>query len=405
MAPPTLLSLPPEIREQIYRECVQIESIQDEESFSIYKPDLAILSVNQLTHREAKKIFQEENVFVKIETPWPEASEHVLIEDHIPLAMKCSRASSFDKVHLRVSIECQDMPAPGLLYSMVILCKDLAMLTRSWNFSDLDHRRLNAHIKLHLFLQDPHVPNREISKSLQERLLLPFGMIKGLKGYDLEGMILPSVKETLEARAQTPNLTPEECIGLASYLKDTGNELIKANKCAAAIQFYFDAFKAIHIIVDGRIRTVYANGFFEHYLTSGEFVNQPADYVRMVLRIKLVANILLAYLKLSEWAEAYFWGRRTIMLYQDSITDENLLGDPTETDWLRTPTVISSPEMGKIYFRTSQAAKMLRKVDEVNSLVKAAAMCLPRDEAVKKELCASKSHSRATGTHAEAGNV
>ena len=404
----SILNLPPEIREQIYRECVRIPKIHDDNGFAHYEPDLAILKVNRLIHQEAEKIFQEENIFLKITTPWREATDYIFSQGRVPILVSGDRAIAFEKVHLRISIESPDLPFAGSGHSMITLLADLPAFTQLWHFSDLHHRGFNMYFKLCLHLQDPYIPDRKIPKALQQRLLMPFGEIKGLKESELTGMVLPSVRQALEKEAKIPNLTPEECLDKASDLKDAGNEFVKAKRYKEALKSYFDAFKAMHILVNGRQRTILADGYFTQDLQSGKFANQQASCVRILLRVKLVANIVLTYLNLKEWEEAHFWGKRTIILFQSSIADEQYARYPSETDWIGAPILPNfgtAPEMGKIYYRTAQAARALRKTNEVEKLLRAAAVYLPGDEQIEKRLSEIEAQSRGKKVYEELENL
>ena len=384
-----ILDLPPEIREHIYEECLRLTKVPDDDGLAHYEKDMSILRVNKLMHREAKRIFEEQNVFLKISTPWPEATNYIFREGKVPLLTTGRKAVDFSSVHLHIRIDTPMFAMLGDRHSMIILLEDLPSFTQLWKFADLHNRGLNCHLELHLSLQDPYIPGRKIPKALQQKLLMPFGVIKGLEKLEVDGMVLPSVKEALHKETRLPQPTPEECLDKASDLKDEGNELINQKKYKEALQKYFDAFKAMHILVNGRLRTVHADGYFAQELKSGKFFDQRGDYVRMLLRVKLVANIVLTYIKLEDYEEAHFWGKRTILLFQQSITDQHYAGYPSVEDWIGTPIVLNfgaAPEMGKIYYRTAQAARGLRKEKEVPRLLRAAAGYLPTDEAVKKEL-------------------
>ena len=384
-----ILDLPPEIREHVYEECLRLTKVSDDDGLAHYEMDLSILRVNKLMNREAKRIFEEQNVFLKISTPWPEATNYIFNEGKVPLLATGQKAVDFSNVHLHIRIDTPMFAMQGARHSMIILLEDLPSFAQLWKFADLHNRGLNRHFELYLTLQDPYVPGRKIPKALQQKLLMPFGIIKGLEKLEVDGMVLPSVKEALEKEARLPQPTPEECLDKASDLKDKGNELINQKKYKEALQTYFDAFKAMHILVNGRLRTVHADGYFAQELKSGKFVDQRGDYVRMLLRVKLVANIVLAYLKMEDYEEAHFWGKRTILLFRQSTTDQHHTGYPSEEDWIGAPMFLNfgaAPEMGKIYYRTALAARGLRKEKEVPRLLRAAAAYLPNDKAVKQEL-------------------
>jgi len=77
----SLFSLPLELREQIYslyfKPADRLHHSQklNEEGFygGVYRFEFQLLRVNKQIHDEAKAVWQRENVFVKIATPWPSA--------------------------------------------------------------------------------------------------------------------------------------------------------------------------------------------------------------------------------------------------------------------------------------------------------------------------------------------
>lgn len=202
--------------------------------------------------------------------------------------------------------------------------------------------------------------------------------------------MLPSVEEALFKEQAVPDPSPEECLEHATALKEKGNKSLQAGDYATALQSYADAFAAIHITVSGRKRHVHADGYYTGELASGLYKGQRSDYVRLVLRVKLVANIIQAYLKMKEWEEARFWGRRSITLLRSSLTGDpdNDLRDHTKWGWVSEAAIMGFPaqaEMGKIMYRTALASRELGYDKEVENLIRAAAICLPHDGLVQKE--------------------
>ena len=360
---PSFLDLPVEIREQIYSEILSSATsilppiAQDEPARYEFKLD--ILRTNRRIHHEAKKIFQH-NIFVKITAPWPESIDHIRSEGKVPTVTTGDKAETFRGFHLWVFI---DTPADPLQNaktpcSMLICVEDLEAFIKMWHFSNLNHMGLNAHLRLKLTIQDPHVPDRKIPKALQTRLLLPFGSIKDLHTFSIHGsMLLPSVEQAVNETRAIPDPTVEECIQSALNLKEAGNDSIKAGSHQLALQQYISAFAAIHIQVTGRQRIVHAEGYYIRNLRYGPFQGQRGNYVRMILRVQLVANIVLAYLKMREWSEALFWGKRSILLFKLSVTGDGIgeLGDVDVERWLgQTAPVglLAQHAMGSIFYRT-----------------------------------------------------
>ena len=309
----------------------------------------------------------------------------------MPIVTAGDRADGFTAFHLWVWIDAPAAPWGEEMYNLVICLEDLEGFTRTWRYSNLNHPGLNTHLRLRLTLQDPHVPGRKMSKDAQNRLLLPFGVVKDLQSFDVHGLkVLPSVKESLTKTQSIPEPTPEECLDQATLIKDEGNKLLLSGEYRQALQKYIDAFAAIHILVSGRGRTIYADGHYIRELESGLYKHQRGDYVRMVLRIKLVANVVQTYLKLKEYTEAHFWGKRSIILFRQGMTGINSsdIEEDFATKWLAETAGMHIPakaEMGKIFYRTALASRAMGKNADVKNLIQAAAMYLPHDEQVQRE--------------------
>ncbi|KAI4140044.1 MAG: hypothetical protein L6R39_005982 [Caloplaca ligustica] len=388
------LALPAEIREHIYHAILSTDNARrppnnDDEPAS-YRYDLAVLRVNKQIHHEAKKAFQD-NIFIKISTPWSESIDHISSEGRVPIITTGLKAESFESYHLWIAIDTPGVSFSGCAYSMLICLEDLPAFTRMWRFSNLNHQGLNSHLRLTLTIKDPHVPDRKIPKGLQSRLLLPFGLVKDLHSLSVEGArVLPSIEEALKKEQAIPDPPPEECLETATALKDAGNKALQAGDYAAALKHYTDAFAAIHITVSGRKRYIHADGYYGRECTSGAYKGHRSDYVRLMIRVKLVANVIQTYLKMKDWEEARFWGKRSILLLRASLTgdDDNDIEDEKNWRWVQQSNTMGFParaEMGKILYRTALASRELRRHDEVDNLIRAAAVYLPHDEVVQTE--------------------
>ena len=388
------LGLPGEIREQIYREVLSTANSRRDlgHGCSEYQFDVDILRANRQIYNEAKRI-QEENVFVKITTPWPEAEGHISTEGRVPMLASGENAQRFEAYRLHVSIDTPGVFAGNETHSMIICGDDLVAFTRMWHFSNLNHQGLNRHLRLRLHIQDPYDQERKIPKKLQQSLLMPFGVIKNLDRICIKGpKLLSSIKDALIAAQNLPDLSLEECLERATTLKECGNNALKMGRYCDALQNYVDSFGAMHILVNGRARTVHADTYFMRQLTSGIYKDQRGDYVRLVLRVRLVANTILAYLKLQEWDEAHFWGKRSIMLFRQARNDQahSDNGD-AEGLWLgwkedeQVGRVPAASEVGKIYYRTALASRELGKAGEAAKLIQIAALYLPDDKGVHRE--------------------
>ena len=276
-------------------------------------------------------------------------------------------------------------------YSLLMCVEDLEVFTARWHINNLDNAELNSHLSLRLTVQDPYDYDRKLPKPLQQRLLLPFGVIKNLSEFSIQGSkVLPSVKEALEKAQAIPDPTREECLVSATTLKEAGIKAIEAGDYRRALQTFFDAFAAIHIQIEGRKRTIHAENFYIEEIQTGMYKGQRGDYVRMVLRVSLVANVILAYLKLGEWAEAHFWGKRSIVIFRQSVTGDtteefDLEGTPSWITGTANMHVPAKADMGYIFYRTALASRAMGKEADVKTLVKGAALYLPNDPVVQAD--------------------
>ena len=385
-SPSPFLSLPGEIRELIYYEvlCSAENTHHQDDGYKHYKYDLNLLRVNRQIHYEARKVFRQNNIFVSVETPWPEAQHHVAIEGHVPILITGEVAQRFKNCHLTVKIDAPEF----YQYSrhprkFIILLEDLRTFCEMWFYSDLTHPRLNSNLRLTLHLQDPYALDFEqkpIPKALQKKLLSPFGLVKDLHSVNVGGEHYESVVKSMKDAMAEPYESAEECLERATSLKDEGNEALRQMKYKEAIHLYERAFLAIHIVCQGRRRSIWADAFFQKEIRSGQFKDQHAQLTRIFLRVRLVANVIQAYLKLGDFKEAEFWGLRSIKLFRGTRD----LGEGEEDD-----AVLAFPaatEMGKIYYRTGVAAKALGDKEQARSLMRVAVKYLPNDPIVQKDL-------------------
>ncbi|KAF3084687.1 hypothetical protein TWF102_011845 [Orbilia oligospora] len=387
---PTLLSIPAELRNQIYTYLLSPynnrEPLEDGSYTYEFFQSLVIFRINRQIYLESRKIFHQLNTFVKISTPWQQAKYHVALDGQVDILDDTFRAEKFRLHTLSVQINAV-YPSPE------------AMEDPQAMFSSVTMPYLNSHLILNIGLQDPYISSSpfpipgepHVSKQKQSQLLQPFGQIKDLREFHINGNITvyPSVRKALKTEMETPLDSPETCLERGTELKDLGNEALMAGKYTEAIKLYNKAFHAIHIVINARTRRVYGDPFFDKIIrTPGPFKDQHAGQARILLRVRLVANTILAYLKLQDYDMALLTGMRTIRLMRASIgldEDNGALDAAMEA----LSGFIASGEMGKIYFRTAMAYKALNRRMEAYKLLAVASVYLPNDKTIKQELEAS----------------
>ncbi|KAI1298785.1 hypothetical protein F5Y03DRAFT_367018 [Xylaria venustula] len=388
-----LFRLPPEIRDQIYTELLHPENnrklLDDGYSEYDYRAALVLFRLSRDIYHEARDVFRALNVFVRIETPWPEAEQHVSHIGHVPILMRGPRAARFKGHTLHATIE---TPAAGEpehgTFHFVVLADDIVGFTRAWFYWNLSHPGLNQWLTLRLVLRDPYAADWDephVRRDVQRRLLLPFGDVKGLHEFSATGDPKPLPKIVAELRAlqaEEPQ-SPEKCLAEGIRLKNEGNNLLRKGDYAGALAVYNRAWEAIHIVVQGRQRHVHAEAFFARDLVDEPFAGKNGQLERMALRLQLVANTCQVYLKLCDWQELQFWGMRTIQLMRQA-TGANERHISPEDEAL--PSFPGAAQVGKIYYRTALAYIGLGDRDEAMRLLRVAQVYLPADKIVKETL-------------------
>ena len=422
-----LLSLPPEIRENVYRLILNPDANRlfepDEYTDYDYRKALVLFKINKKIYAEARKVFRDLNVFVRIETPWPQAQEHVAFQGHMPILMRQERAAKFNGHSLNVAIDAPHIYMQNADSSrFVIHLDDLDKFTKTWvsllrgrniptkdstwcmheiyadrsthrfvqYYADLSNPGLNQHhLRLALHLRDPYTPDwddKRMPRWLQRKLLLPFGAVKGLRDVAITGDPKPysSIEAELLAEQAVPYPTAEHCLREATRLKLEGNSALKIENYNHALEKYAEAWEAMHIVVKGRQRHIHADEFFGKTLLEDPFKGKNGQSERLMIRVQLVANTVLVYLKLEDWEEATFWGMRTIRMLREamgadanvdmSAEDEAVLGFP------------AADQMGKIYYRTALAYKEMDDKPQARKLLRVSHIYLPNDQRVQQEI-------------------
>ncbi|CAK4021175.1 hypothetical protein MYCFIDRAFT_134279 [Lecanosticta acicola] len=396
-SPPTLLTIPPEIREEIYRLILHPDAnrqyLDNDYTSYNYVAALVLFRINRQIYLESRKVFRDLNVFVRIETPWPEAQQHVAYEGHVPILVTKEKALQFSNHSLNVSIDAPDHVTMEIdTERFIVLQEDLPKFTRMWYYADLSYPGLNERLRLKLELRDPFAREWEeqrMTKLVQRKLLLPFGEVKGLGDTIFEGDLKPygSIEQELRSAQREHHRSPEHCLREASRLKFEGNAQLKEGNYHAALQLYNQAWEAIHVVIKGRKRHIHGDIFFGRELTEEPFVGKNGQAERLLLRVHLVANTCLVYLKLEEYEECYYWGMRSIEMLREAMgVDGRRSISPEDEAVLEFP---GRDQMGKIYYRTAVASKMMDVLDEARKLLRVAKIYLPNDQNVDKEIAAT----------------
>ncbi|KAF2768025.1 hypothetical protein EJ03DRAFT_134917 [Teratosphaeria nubilosa] len=391
-----LLTIPPELREHIWRlilhPAANRTELPDEHVKYDYKDALVLFHINRQIYIESRKMFRDLNTIVRIETPWPEAQNHAEAEGHVPILVKGKRASDFREWALTATIDALSVQySEGDQERFLLLADDLDSFCAHWEFSNLSYPSLNPQLRLKVKIQCPVTPKGEpkrIPRALQKKLLLPFGRIRHLSSISISGTPEPhqDIADQVLALQQQPSKTPEACLSEANRLKLEGNAELKAGHYEAALELWRQAWLSMHIVIKGRQRHVHADAFYARTLEQEPYQGKNGQSERLLLRVHLVANTCHALIQLKRYEEAAFWGMRSIVMLRNGMgTDEGIDVRPEDEAVMGFPAAV---QMGKIYYRTAVAKKEMDDKDEARKLLRVAVVYLPGDEKVRETLAA-----------------
>ena len=117
---------------------------------------------------------------------------HISSEGLVPIICTDNRANSFNDHHALIQISApfhQAVPE----HAVILLLDDLHLFTQTWYYSALSYPMLNDRLSTALVLRDPDLADvddgdeKDVPLSVQRRILLPFGQVKGLHSTEIEG--------------------------------------------------------------------------------------------------------------------------------------------------------------------------------------------------------------------------
>ena len=286
---------------------------------------------------------------------------------------------------------------------MITCLDDLPAFTRIWYFSNLNSgRQLNAYLTLRLDLKNPWNAGTTVPKSLQEKLLLPFGEVKDLHRmrFDFHGSpffpdctVYPSIKAKVQKEQAIPAPTPEECVEECWRRKHLGLEKLAKKDYTDTLEEYVRAFGEIFIFVEGRKREVVCDAYFSTELDSGTFKGQYGHSVRLHLRVQLVACVMQAYLLMGDYEEAWFWGQRSVRLMREGMQGMEAIGGEGWNEWVEETVGVGFPgrkDMAWVFFRSAVARRKVLEEEEreveVEALIFAAERFAVGDQLLGAEL-------------------
>ena len=379
----SFLGLPLELRNEIYRNLLSTRRTRIDLGLGRARYSLhpAILALNRQIHTEATAILRE-NRFINIVTPWTSFKKDVLVQGKFPVIAEGKWDSwSFTGVHMLVILDFMGDSNTSVYYNYLTCLDDLPHLCQLLFYASCGGPNFSSLLHITLAITDPYKPSKKtvVPKGLQESLMMPFAILKGLDGLTIKGARNKDVEKKLREAMKIPNPTAAEYLEEAAKLKDAGNVAFKAGDYALSIKTYIQAYEAMHFIVDGKRFAIMLDGYFaSNPLIGGRFNGQRGDLIRHHLGSQLNSNILQAYIKLEDWAQAYFWGERAISDIEYANVQQSILDG--------TPNLVTDAEKAKVYWRMAVASKALdRKQVWARSLMRAICFA-PGDKVIMREL-------------------
>lgn len=377
-------SLPLELRNEIYGHLLLLQRTR-RSGFQ-----LAILRTNGQIHSEALKIFRE-NKFVHFVTRYEQCVMQLLASKPV-FAFATEQNLSFSYCSMffnHADLDGRNCPKPPgyitVLESIPILCKTLSM--RGF---EVPGSLRKLHITI--VLQNPHFPDRNypLPKSLQEQILMPFGILKGLNGLTVTGAKSELVGADLKAAMADPAPTATCFLKEASALKDAGDAACNAGDHHQAIRKYHEAFEAMHISVGDNSIDVHLHQYYGNAkLERNVFASQRGDLVRHQLGSRLSWNLTQAYMKLGSWRKAHLWANRAVLEIECHSVQQRLVHGP--------PDLITQAERAKVFYQMAVVCKHLGNEEgQMDNLIKAYTRA-PNDALICQEVAELRKRLGAEG--------
>jgi len=131
----TFLTLPGEIRENIYKQLLITDNNyrerEDQDPSTFWTFDVRIYRTSKQIYAEARDVFRRVNTFVKIVTPWESAVENTKKFSLTPVLCRGEVAETFKGCQMTCSVDAPLMPSDKGPHTFVIDARDTAGFCRS----------------------------------------------------------------------------------------------------------------------------------------------------------------------------------------------------------------------------------------------------------------------------------
>ena len=377
----TLLGLPLEIRESIHNYVLQPSVRQKHYSKPCYTFDVALFRVCRQISQESQSVFKRKYNIILFRSNSSVVVD-MAAQNSVPVVKFGTKASLCKNHVMKVTVSYAGVgTSVGVTdkHLTAILLEDLPKFCKAWFYWYGKNSLWEKNITIEFNDNGSAIfSTGKLPVHFQEKLLLPFGILCAKDCTQIKGQWHDqSVEHTLQEMIESPEATPLERLKECENIKNFGNKALTSGNYQDALDFYIRALDEIFVVCSGRSRLDTRKSYFDVILNDDHFPSHSGMEIYFLLRAKLAANILKAFLKMKNFEEALFWGTRaidTMHEYQENYNDRLAMGTP------------ANDAVGRIFYRTGVAAKALGDESEARRLFRVAMDYLPGDEQIKRDL-------------------
>ncbi|KAK3175247.1 hypothetical protein OEA41_002494 [Lepraria neglecta] len=150
-------------------------------------------------------------------------------------------------------------------YDFISCLEDLPFFCKLIFYHGCQSPNLNSDLHILLELRDPRYNYDDavaFPVTLQEKLLVAFAILKDLDGVSVKATRSGETVEKLETAIREPGPTAADYLEAAAVLKDERNTAFKEGFYIRSLKKHFEAYEAIHFIVEGKWFAIMLDGYF-----------------------------------------------------------------------------------------------------------------------------------------------
>ncbi|KAI9799613.1 MAG: hypothetical protein M1833_003928 [Piccolia ochrophora] len=365
-----LLSLPPELRNDIYRRLLSADYVEARDSKSKtrrskYSP--AILGTNRQLYREASSILIDENAFVLVITNQHGLAARLYEKCRFNRIVSDHDLDNFPHsalvVNLRweAAVEESDGPWEPEDDYLLLLRRDLDDFISAFlglyfqGYMDIDDMFLELTLCSKTGAESMRRPTDPPTIHPDERFFLePFRKIVGIDDVSVRGAVTPSYAEDLHSKLTSRKYTAEEIFAFALAIKAQGNAAHRAGDMKLARFKYQQAVDTIETVT----MTPHV------YVRSDPYVHFVPSFAMRRLQFECLSNKAHAAYTMNRLLDADNDASAAIDTAEEELWTNNLSHPGLDTHEDPPPDVFSDVDLAKAYFRRAVVLLAMGRTDE-----------------------------------------